>query len=114
MTNTHTEDSRLAEAGVPEPLRSLLFEARYDLRSKRETLIEQASRLADDMTNVAAKVKDNFHVNTLGEVQGQGSRVDIACAEYEAAVSNLKRAIYLIDRLNGIEVSFEEGEVSVR
>jgi len=60
-------------------------EVEADILARKRDLVEQAARLADRLTTMAARVEaepENHHsMNSLGEVQSSGADLDRLCVE---------------------------------
>jgi hypothetical protein len=93
----YTRANELAADGTPASQGlQLLAEAYAEHALKGENLTIAAASLADRMSRVHRAVAEGRHVNNLGEVQSAGGAVDVACAEYEASGTFVKRMRYTL------------------
>lgn len=81
-----------------------VWEVDHLVERRAATLAERAKTLADrmsDLTQRAARVANGGYdsVNSLGEVQGQGGQVDVACAELAAALAERDLVFRLLVRV---------------
>lgn len=120
MTNTTTNTTaQLAYRGTPvATLRDFeralyaddasrvavsIIETLRDYRRLNEDLGRLAARLAriaDDITN---KVAGNYHVNSLGEVQGTALDIDRTCALREAKAEEVRRLVWACEDLTSLD-----------
>jgi hypothetical protein len=64
----------------------------WNLQSTRQQLQGKAAELTYRLERVADTVGKWMHVNSLGEIQSQGSGFDVLCALYEERAMSLVRA----------------------
>lgn len=63
---------------------------------RRMNLLSATADMTARMQRLARTVLAAQHVNSLGEVQGAGSQLDIACALYQEGATRTLRAVYLL------------------
>lgn len=80
------------------PLERLAFAALIELASVSEDLLRASRDIVNDMERMQRSIAEGYSVNSLGELQGRGSRLDQLCAVREARAQNARALINTLTR----------------
>lgn len=75
---------------MPEPLQIALAVARSEEQAARMMLVEMLEQHGRRLSETAARVAGGYKPNDLGEDQGTGARIDVACARLDAAARKVE------------------------
>jgi hypothetical protein len=93
--NRKRRDARI-EIGMPEHEADLLSLFEADVASKEETLREALTSMADRVEYTLERLDKGGTLNSLGEIQGAGSEVDVKVAAVCVAREKLAQALRLL------------------
>lgn len=80
----HLDDGELkALVYSDQPIHRLLVQAITDYDNARESLLKHIDYMRDTLDRLTDHVANGQTVNSLGELQGSGPYLDVACATYE-------------------------------
>jgi hypothetical protein len=93
-------------AYVPKesPLAYRLTTSLNNLNRKQDALVEAMESLAKRLTGSAERVMNGQMANSLGEVQGQGSSVDLLCAQVEWQRDQFGILLEIANQTHGVTV----------
>lgn len=80
------------------PLERLAFSAVHDLASVTKDLLQASAAIVRDMEGVQRSIANGYSVNSLGELQSRGSRLDQLCALREAKAQHARALINTLTR----------------
>ena len=86
------------------PLDELIQTTRNDIKYTLQRIKERAESMARQMKSLASQVDTliagvpTISINSLGEIQGGGSSMDVLCAQLAARREALERLVWLKDQ----------------
>jgi hypothetical protein len=84
----------LVDHGVADMVADMVADFRREALTAADAVREHVRNVQWSLDDVTRSLDGGNHVNSLGALQGQGSRLDIACALYEKAWENKSRVEY--------------------
>lgn len=101
------ELNRRTDDKVALRLETLLFDAQLAADTTKKDLLGMADSISHTMDNIRKTVEAGYNVNSLGELQGTGPRLDVLCSDYYHAKLTLEGTLRMVDEY--LDAKVEDG-----